>query len=115
MNKFMEADRAKVLLTFNKIIQEEKDKHHAYHDIYHVLKSSCDCSVPEDKILPEQADSLRFLQKKIHDHECHGLVHERLMKLVKRLPAVDTVPPAISIASLLTLNITMNSFKVIVY
>jgi hypothetical protein len=94
MSEFTEADKAKAISAFTKIIKEDRDKYHAYHDIYHVLKDSCDCRVPEDKILPEKADLLRFLQKKIHDHECHGLVHERLVKLVESLPAVDTIPPA---------------------
>jgi hypothetical protein len=47
-----EANRAKVLSTFNRIIDEDKDKYHAYHDVYHVLKDSCDCRVPDSKILP---------------------------------------------------------------
>jgi hypothetical protein len=78
MSEYTEADKAKTLSVLSKIIKEDKDKYHVYHDIYHVLKDSCDCRVPEDKVLPEKADLLRFLQKKIHDHECHGLVHERL-------------------------------------
>jgi hypothetical protein len=94
MSEFTEADKAKAVSTFMKIIEEDRDKYHAYHDIYHVLKDSCDCRVPEDKILPEKADLLHFLQKNIHDYECHGLVHERLVKLVESLPAVDTIPPA---------------------
>ena len=94
MSEFTEADKAKVVSTFTKIIEEDRDKYHAYHDIYHVLKDSCDCRVPEGKILPEKADLLRFLQKKIHDHECHGLVHERLIKLVESLPTADVIPPA---------------------
>jgi len=84
----------KTLSVLSQIIKEDKDKYHVYHDIYHVLKDSCDCRVPEDKILPEKADLLRFLQKKIHDHECHGLVHERLIKLVESLPTADAIPPA---------------------
>jgi hypothetical protein len=94
MSEFTEADRANVLSTFNKIIMEEKDKFHAYHDLYHVLKDSCDCKVPDCKILPEQEDLLHFLQKKMADHECHGLVHERLVKVVENLPAADTIPSA---------------------
>ena len=84
----------KVLSTFNKIIKEDKDKFHAYHDIYHVLKDSCDCKVPDSKILPEWEDLLRFLGKKMADHECHVLVHEHLVKVVDNLPAADTIPSA---------------------
>jgi hypothetical protein len=57
------------------------------------LKDSCDCRVLDSKILPEWEDLLHFLQKKMMDHEVHGLIHERLIKLVENLPAVDTVPP----------------------
>jgi hypothetical protein len=89
MSEYTEADKAKILSVLSKIIKEDKDKYH----VYHVLKDSCDCRVPEDKILPGKADLLRFLQKKIHDHECHGLVHERLVKLVENLPTVDAIPP----------------------
>jgi len=94
MSEYTEADKAKTLSVLSKIIKEDKDKYHVYHDIYHVLKDSCDCRVPEDKVLPEKADLLRFLQNKIHDHECHGLVHERLVKLVENLPTVDAIPPS---------------------
>ena len=94
MSEYTKADTAKILSVLSKIIKEDKDKYHVYHDIYHVLKDSCDCRVPEDKVLPEKADLLRFLQKKIHDHECHGLVHERLVKLVENLPTVDAIPPS---------------------
>jgi len=94
MSEFTEADKVTVLSTINSIIQEDKDKYHAYHDIYHVLKGSCDCKVPDDKILPEREALLRFLQKKMADHECHGLVHERLVKVVENLPTADAIPPA---------------------
>ena len=91
-SEFTEADRAKVLSVLTKITEEDKDKYHVYHDIYHVLKDSCDCRIPENKILPEREDLLRFLQRKILDHEVHGCVHERLIQLVENLPAADTVP-----------------------
>jgi hypothetical protein len=91
MSDYTEADKATTLSVLSKIIKEDKD---IYHDIYHILKDSCDCRVPEDKVLPEKVDLLRFLQKKIHDHECHGLVHERLVKLVENLPTVDAIPPS---------------------
>jgi hypothetical protein len=93
-NDYTEADKSKLLSALSDIIKEDKDKYHVYHDIYHVLKNSCDCRVPEDKILPEKAHLLRFLQKKIHDHECHGLIHERLIKVVENLPTVDEIPPS---------------------
>jgi hypothetical protein len=93
-NDYTEADKSKLLSALSDIIKEDKDKYHVYHDIYHVLKNSCDCRVPEDKILPEKAHLLRFLQKKIHDHECHGLIHERLIKVVENLPTVDAIPPS---------------------
>ena len=48
MSEFTEADKAKAISAFTKIIKEDRDKYHAYHDIYHVLKDSCDCRVPED-------------------------------------------------------------------
>ncbi len=93
-NDYTEADKSKLLSALSDIIKEDKDKYHVYHDIYHVLKNSCDCRVSEDKILPEKAHLLRFLQKKIHDHECHGLIHERLIKVVENLPTVDEIPPS---------------------
>ena len=49
-SEFTEEKRAKALLVLNKIIEEDKDKYHVYHDIYHVLKDSCDCRIPENKI-----------------------------------------------------------------
>ncbi len=63
-SEYTEADKAKTLSFLSKIDKEDKDKYHVYHDIYHVLKDSCNCRVPEDKILPEWEDLLRFLQKK---------------------------------------------------
>jgi hypothetical protein len=53
MSEFTEADKDKVLSVLTKITEEDKEKYHAYHDIYHVLKDSCDCRIPENKILPE--------------------------------------------------------------
>jgi len=91
-SEYTEADKARILSVLSDIIKEDKDKYHVYHDIYHVLKDSCDCKVPDSKILPEREDLLRFLQKKMHDHECHGLVHERLVKLVGNLPTADAFP-----------------------
>ncbi len=35
---------------------------------------------------------MRFLQRKMLDHEVHGRVHERLIQLVENLLAADTVP-----------------------
>ena len=93
-SEYTEADKARILSVLSDIIKEDKDKYHVYHDIYHVLKDSCDCKVPDSKILPEREDLLRFLQKKMHDHECHGLVHERLVKLVGNLPTADALPPS---------------------
>ncbi len=89
-SEFTEADRAKVLSVLTKITEEDKDEYHVYHDIYHVLKDSCNCRIPENKILPEREDLLRFLQRKMLDHEVHGRVHERLIQLVENLPAADT-------------------------
>ncbi len=40
MSEFTEADKAKVLSVLTKITEEDKDKYHVYHDIYHVLKDS---------------------------------------------------------------------------
>jgi len=94
LSEYTEADKARILSVLTGIIKEDKDKYHVYHDIYHVLKDSCDCKVPDSKILPEREDLLRFLQKKMHDHECHGLVHERLVKLVGNLPTADAFPPS---------------------
>jgi hypothetical protein len=112
MSEYTKAHKAKILSVLSKIVKEDKDKYHVYHDIYHILKDSCDCRVPEDKILPEQEDLLCFLQKKMHDHECHGLVHERLIKLVENLPTEDAIP--ISIASFMTLKIIIIFFRIVI-
>jgi hypothetical protein len=92
MSEFTEEKRAKALLVLNKIIEEDKDKYHVYHDIYHALQDSCNCRIPENKILPGREDLVRFLHKKMLDHEVHGRVHERLIELVENLIAVDTIP-----------------------
>ncbi len=92
MSEFTEADWAKVLSVLTKITEEDKDKYHVYHDIYHVLKDSCDCRIPDSKVLPGREDLLRFLHRKMLDHEVHGRVHERLIQLVENLPAADTFP-----------------------
>jgi HSP90 family molecular chaperone len=68
MSEFTEADRAKVLSVLTKITEDDKEKYHVYHDIYHVLKESCDCRIPENKILPEREDLLHFLHRKMLDH-----------------------------------------------
>jgi len=91
-SEFTEADKAKIASSLSKIIEEDRDKYHVYHDIYHVLKTSCSCVVPSDEVLPEREDLLRFAQKKMHDHEVHGRVHERLLKVMENIPAVDTIP-----------------------
>jgi hypothetical protein len=64
ISEFTEADKAKVLSVPTKITEEDKDKYHVYHDIYHVLKDSCDCRIPENKILPEREDLLCFCKGK---------------------------------------------------
>jgi hypothetical protein len=92
MSEFTEEKRAKALLVLNKIIEEDKDKYHVYHDIYHALQDSCNCRIPENKILPGREDLERFLQRKMLDHEVHGRVHERLVELVRNLIAADTIP-----------------------
>jgi hypothetical protein len=92
MSEFTEANRAKVLSVLTKITEDDKEKYHVYHDIYHVLKESCDCRISENKILPEREDLLRFLHRKMLNHEVHGRVHERLIQLVENLPAADTFP-----------------------
>jgi hypothetical protein len=92
MSEFTEADRAKVLSVLTKITEDDKEKYNVYHDIYHVLKESCNCRIPENKILPGREDLLHFLHKKMLDHEVHGRVHERLIQLVENLPAADTFP-----------------------
>jgi hypothetical protein len=37
-------------------------------------------------------DLLRFVQKKMHDHEVHGRIYERLLKVMEKIPAADTMP-----------------------
>jgi hypothetical protein len=92
MSKFTEAYRAKVLSVLTKITEEDKNKYHVYHEIYHVPMDSCDCRIPESQVLPGREDLLRFLHRKMLDHEVHGRVHERLIQLVENLPAADTFP-----------------------
>jgi hypothetical protein len=65
-SEFIEADKTKIASSLSKIIEEDRDKYHVYHDIYHVLKTSCSCVVPSDEVLPEREDLLRFAQKKMH-------------------------------------------------
>ncbi len=67
MSEFTKEKRAKALLVLNKIIEEDKDKYHVYHDIYHALQDSWNCRIPENKILPGR-------------------------ELVENLIAVDTIP-----------------------
>jgi len=50
-SEFTEADKAKIASSLSKIIEEDRDKYHVYHDIYHVLKTSCSCVVPSDEVL----------------------------------------------------------------
>jgi hypothetical protein len=91
-SEFTEANKAEIASSLSKIIGEDRDKFHVYHDIYHDLKTSCNCVVPSDEVLPEREDLLRFAQKKMHDHEVHGRVHKRLLKVLENIPAVDTIP-----------------------
>ncbi len=92
-SEFTEADKTKIAPSLSKIVEKDRDKFHVYHDIYHVLiKTSCNCVVPSDEVLPEREDLLCFAQKKMHDHEVHGCVHERLLKVMENIPAVDTIP-----------------------
>jgi len=53
---------------------------------------ACWCRIPEDQVLPEREDLQRFLKKKMADHEVHGRVHERLIKLVENLAPTDAYP-----------------------
>jgi hypothetical protein len=66
-SEFTEANKAKIASSLSKIIEEDRDKFYVYHDIYHVLKTSCNCVVPSGEVLPEREDLLRFAQKKMHD------------------------------------------------
>jgi hypothetical protein len=52
--------------------------------------AACDCHVQVNKILPQPEDLLRFMKKKMLDHEILGQVHERLIKVVKNLTTVDS-------------------------
>ncbi len=49
---------------------------------------SCNCRITENEILPEREDLLRFLHRKMVDHEVHGRTHERLVEVVESLVAV---------------------------
>ncbi len=64
LSEFTEADKGKVSSVLTKITDEDKDKCHVYHDIYHVLKDSCDCRIPDNKILPKREDLLSFSKGK---------------------------------------------------
>jgi hypothetical protein len=101
MSEFTEEKKAKALLAFKKIIEEDKDKFHAYHDIYHAVMDSCNCRMTENEILPEREDLLRFLHRKMVDHEVHGRTHEHLVAVVENLVAVDTVPAESSLFRIL--------------
>jgi hypothetical protein len=92
MSEFTEEKKAKALLVINKILEEDKDKFHVYHDIYHALLDSCNCRIPENQILPGREDLLHFLHQKMVDHKVHGRTHERLVEVVESLIAVDTIP-----------------------
>jgi hypothetical protein len=91
LSELTEANKAKIASSLSKIIEENREKFRVY-DIYHVLKTSCNCVVPSDEVLPEREDLLSFAQKKMHDHEVHGRIHEHLLKVMENIPAVDTIP-----------------------
>jgi hypothetical protein len=101
MSEFTKEKKAKALLAFKKIIEEDKDKFHAYHDIYHAVMDSCNCRITENEILPGREDLLHFLHRKMVDHEVHGRTHERLVAVVENLVAVDTVPAESSLFRIL--------------
>ena len=101
MTEFTEEKKAKALLVLKKIVEDDKDKFHVYHDIYHAVMDSCNCRITENEILPEWEDLLHFLHRKMVDHEVHSCTHERLVKVVENLVAVDTVPAESSLFQLL--------------
>jgi hypothetical protein len=92
MSEFTEERKAEILAVFKKITEDDKEKYNAYHDLYHALMEACWCQIPEDKVLPEREDLQRFLKKKMADHEVHGRVHERLIKLVENLSLTNAYP-----------------------
>ncbi len=58
---------------------------------------------------------LRFLYRKMLDHEVHGRVHEPLIQLVENLPAVDTFPAESGLFSFfMTPKTTQRLFVVII-
>jgi hypothetical protein len=114
-SEYTEADKARILSVLSDIIKEDKYKYHVYHDIYHVLKDSCDCKVPDSKILPEREDLLRFLQKKCMIMSAMGSSMSVSSSWWETFPQRmhSPLPEDIFIASLMTLSITMNFFMVI--
>jgi len=69
MSEFTEEKKAKALLVLKKIVEDDKDKFHVYHDIYHAVMDSCNCRITGNEILPEREDLLHFLHRKMADHE----------------------------------------------
>jgi hypothetical protein len=67
MSEFTKEKKAKALLVLKKILEEDRDKFHVYHDIYHALMDSCNCRITENEILPGREDLLRFLHRKMVD------------------------------------------------
>jgi Zn-dependent peptidase ImmA (M78 family) len=61
MSEFTEEKKAKALLILNKIVEDDKDKFHVYHDVYHAVMDSCNSRITENEILPERENLLRFL------------------------------------------------------
>jgi hypothetical protein len=84
MSEFTKEKKAKALLVLKKILEEDRDKFHVYHDIYHALMDSCNCRITENEILPGREDLLRFLHRKMVDHEVHGRTHERLVAVASK-------------------------------
>jgi hypothetical protein len=68
MGKFTGYRKAEILSILTKITEDDKDKFKVYHDIYNVLKDCCSCRIPDDKVLPEWEDLVRFLKKTMMDH-----------------------------------------------
>jgi len=92
MSEFTEDRKAEILSVLHKITEDDREKFNAYHDIHHALMDACNCRIPEDQVLREREGLVRFLKKKMVDHEVHGRVHERLTKVVENLQPTDSFP-----------------------
>jgi hypothetical protein len=88
MNTFTEGQKQFIFDVLTKVKRDDENLYLAYRNIYNVLNETCECRIPSDKILPNKANLLNFLESKMKDSEADGKLHACLIQVMENLQPI---------------------------